>query len=139
MRPTHTNDGQYVPLHEVSIDVSMARQAAEYGSISIDLCDMVLRVNNGVCPGGVGIIPIFGNQDGVTGLIEELQRGPVAPVTGLSGNSTVTHNLGRFPIVQLVDASGNIANALGAVTHVDENRVMVVPTSPTATYTVVFG
>lgn len=103
-----------VPIHHVHSLVSTAGLqgdsnpelfVGQWGSISIDFLNQVLRIHDDVTPGGVAFTALFALPAPVAPVFPftPLEWGPITFVPGVS--QSFTHSFGRFADVKFIDST----------------------------------
>lgn len=131
-------------LHPAGERVSASRSVAPFGSFTIDIDGQIVRLHDGITPGGFAKLRFFAfgvGADGTgrvandgsdgggivafefsDGSIESLPiRTANVPYSGISLD--IQHNRGHFPLVQLIDDSGEVVEA--RFLHQDQNNLRV--------------
>ena len=114
-----------IPVHHVHSlttdkagDTDPQRFIGQWGTISIDYVNQVLRIHDEVTPGGVAVSPMFANAPpavpGPMYPFTPLEWGPVTFVPGVP--QLFTHNFGRFASTRLIDALTG-AEIVASVVH----------------------
>ena len=128
-RPLHSNRADYVPKHATSITESGCFSVQEYGSIQIDLCDMLLRIHNGCAAGGVALVPLVPNCENPEALISPRVPDPAVLPADVGAEIIINHERGYEPLVQIFDDQGMVVQPV-EVQHMSKNQVRIVTETP---------
>jgi hypothetical protein len=134
-RPFDNADKSYAPRMFVSTDKSGAEQISKLGVIQVDLCAMALRIHDSCHVGGGALVPMVSNCPDANGNMPVLASPILLPIVKFAANTTntaatglITHNLGHYPIVQIIDANTKeVIDILPYhVTHTSLNTIAIV-------------
>jgi hypothetical protein len=134
-RPFDTADKSYAPRMFVTTGKEGANQTAALGVIQVDLCEMVLRIHDACHVGGGALVPMVSNCPDAAGNMPVLAKPTILPLVKFTANATaapavglITHNLGYYPIVQILDATTHMVLEESAyqVTHTTPNTISIV-------------
>lgn len=127
-RPSHSTDKTYAPKNPVRQDSSGSGNVNEFGSLEIDLCDGLLRIHNDVVPGGVAVVQLIPN----CGPQMRLQPAMVPADIVIPAGGTpvaVQHNVGIYPVVQVINTSTGAVDAAAQIVHNSTNQFTVTPST----------
>ncbi len=137
MTPFHDNDATYQLKHVVHVTKnSGCRFIGEFGSISIDLCDGLLRIHDGVTAGGIYLSPLIKNCAGNLP-ITPITPPPATPMPSTVEELCITHGLGVYPVVQAINAADGTVDTV-EVRHTDVNTFCVLANAPHPDYLIVY-
>jgi hypothetical protein len=134
-RPFDTADKSYAPRMYVTTDASGAAQTAALGVIQVDLCAMVLRIHDACHAGGGALVPMVTNCPDANGVLPLMSSLTVLPLVKFTANATafdatglITHGLGYYPVVQIIDATTHVLldPTPYVVTHTSNNTISIV-------------
>jgi hypothetical protein len=134
-RPFDNAEKSYSPRMYVSHDKAGANQIAKLGVIQVDLCAMALRIHDSCHEGGGALVPMVSNCPDANGNMPMLASPILLPLVKFGVNAAgtpavglITHNLGHYPIVQILDANTKeVINILPYhVTHTSLNTIAIV-------------
>jgi hypothetical protein len=134
-RPFDNADKNYAPRMFVTLNKEGAAQTAPLGVLQVDLCGMMLRIHDACHAGGGALVPMVSNCPDANGVLPLLANPAILPLVKFSANANatpatglITHNLGYYPVVQILDAATHmiIEESLYQVTHTTPNTISIV-------------